>query len=48
MVRNVMREFDVQLKEQDWAQKWCVDVHNIDSSKNIKGRCALEKSEGHT
>ena len=43
-----MREFDVPLKEHDWAQKCCVDVKNIDSSKNLNGRCPLEISEGHT
>ena len=45
MVRNVMRGFDVPLKEHNWAQKWCVDVHNIASSKNLNGRFLLEMIE---
>ena len=48
MVRNVIMEFDVPLKEHDCSQKLCVDVHNIDSSKNIDVRFPLEISEGHT
>ena len=48
MVRNVITEFDVPLKEHDWGQKWCVDVQNIAYSKNLNGRCLLEISEGHT
>ena len=48
MVRNVMRAFDVSLTEKNWAQEWCVDLHNIYSSKNISGRCTLEISEGNT
>ena len=43
-----MRAFDVPLKEQNWAQKWCVDVHNISSSKKLNGRGPLEIIEGHT
>ena len=48
MVRNIMTPFDVPLKEHDWEQKWCVDVKNIASSKNLNGRCLLEISEVHT
>ena len=48
MVRNITREFDVPLKEHDWAQKWCDDVQNIASSKKINSRCLLESNEGHT
>ena len=48
MVRNVMREFDVPLKEHNWAHKWCVDVHNIASSKNFNGSFPPAISEGHT
>ena len=48
MVRNVIRAFDIPLKKHDWSQKQCVDVHNIDYSKNINGRCLLEMSEGNT
>ena len=47
MVTNVMRAFDVPLKEHVRAHKCCVDVHNIASSKNINGGCPLEISEGH-
>ena len=43
-----MKEFDVPLKKYYWTQKWCVDVKNIDSYKNINGRCTLQISEGHT
>ena len=48
MVRNVMRLFDVPLEDHDWVEKWCVDMHNIASSKNLSGRCPLEISKGHT
>ena len=48
MVRNVIRKFDVSLKEHDWVQKWCVDVHNIASSKKLDSRSHLEASEGFT
>ena len=48
MVRNVMREFDVPLKEHYWAQKLSVDVQNIASSKKLNVRCPLEISEGNT
>ena len=48
MVRNVIMDFDIPLKGHDWVQKWCVDVRNINSSKNINGRCPLESSERHT
>ena len=47
MVRNVMRVFDVSLEDHDWVQKWCVDMHNIDSSINLSGRCLLEISKVH-
>ena len=43
-----MRAFDFPLKEHDWAQKWCADVHNIDSSEKINGSCSLKICEGHT
>ena len=48
MVINIMREFDIPLKERDWSQKWCVDVQNIASFKKLNGRFPLEISEGHT
>ena len=47
-VRNVKNAFGVPLKEYNWAQKWCVDVHNIDSSKNLNGGFPLEMSERDT
>ena len=47
MVKSFMRAFDVPLKEHDWSQKWCVDVKNIASYKNLNGKCPLEISEGH-
>ena len=40
--------FDVPLKEQHWAHKWRVDVHNVDYSKNLNVKFTLEISEGHT
>ena len=43
-----MREFTVPLKEHNWSQKWCVDVHNIASPKKLNGMCPLEISEVHT
>ena len=48
MVRNVMRKFKVPLKEHDWAQKWCVDVHNIASSRKLDWRSPLDVSTGYT
>ena len=48
MVINLMREFEVSLKEHYWSQKCCVDVHNISSSKNINRRFPLEINEEHT
>ena len=45
---NVMREFDVSLKDKYWEQKYCVDVNNIAYSKNLNERCPLEINEGHT
>ena len=48
MVRNVLREFDVPFKEHDCDHKWCVDLHNIASSKKVNGSCSLQTSEGNT
>ena len=48
MVRNVMRKFDVPLKEHDWEKKLCVGVNNIASSKKFNGRLPLEISKEHT
>ena len=48
MLRYVTRELDVPLKEHNWAQKCCVDVHNIVSSKNLNGMFPLEIIEGTT
>eukprot|EP00957_Ditylum_brightwellii_P110713 8443543-Ditylum_brightwellii.AAC.1 len=42
MVRNVMREFKLPIQENDWAQKWCADVHNIASSRKLHWRSPLE------
>ena len=48
MVSIPMINFDVPLKEHGWSHEWCVDKHNVDSSKKLNGRCSLEISEGHT
>ena len=37
-----MRDFEVPLKEHYWSQKYCVDVHNIASSKNSNGGFPLK------
>ena len=42
-----MRWFGVPLAEHYWVNKWCVDVHNIDSHKYFSGKFPLEIIEGH-
>ncbi len=48
MAKNVMRKFNVPLKEHDWVQKWCVDVHNIASSRKLDWKSLLDCAVGHT
>eukprot|EP00957_Ditylum_brightwellii_P159480 12139903-Ditylum_brightwellii.AAC.1 len=48
MVKNVMRKFNVLLKEHDWVQKWCVDVHNTASSRKLDWKSSLDVAVGHT
>jgi hypothetical protein len=48
MVKKVMRAFQVPLSEHDWAQKWCVDVHNISASRKLAWKSPMAVSEGHT
>ena len=48
MARKIIKKFKVPLKENYWAQKWCVDVHNISSSKKLDRTIPLEVSEGFT
>eukprot|EP00957_Ditylum_brightwellii_P019115 1439706-Ditylum_brightwellii.AAC.1 len=48
MVKNVMRRFNVPLKGHDWVQKWCVDVHNIASSRKMDWKSPLDVAVEHT
>ena len=36
------------MKDRDWLKTWCVDVHNIASSKKLYWIIPLEVSEGFT
>eukprot|EP00957_Ditylum_brightwellii_P164406 12516542-Ditylum_brightwellii.AAC.1 len=47
MVKNAMRKFNMPLKEHDWIQKWCVDVHNIASSGKLDWKSPLDFAVGH-
>eukprot|EP00957_Ditylum_brightwellii_P119699 9132919-Ditylum_brightwellii.AAC.1 len=48
MVKNVMRKLNEPLKEHDLVQKWCVDVHNIASSRKFDWKSQLDFAVGHT
>ena len=48
MVRNSTSKFKVPLKENDWVQNFCVDVHNLALSKILEWISPLEVSEGFT
>eukprot|EP00957_Ditylum_brightwellii_P027205 2056479-Ditylum_brightwellii.AAC.1 len=43
-----MRKFKVPLKEHDWVQKWCLDVHNIASSRKLDWKFPLDVPVRHT
>eukprot|EP00957_Ditylum_brightwellii_P042386 3209252-Ditylum_brightwellii.AAC.1 len=42
MVKNVMKKLNVPLKEHDWVQKWCMDVHNKASSRKLDWKSPLD------
>eukprot|EP00957_Ditylum_brightwellii_P177385 13511745-Ditylum_brightwellii.AAC.1 len=48
MVKKVMQTFHVPLSEHDWAQKWCIDVHNTAASRKLAWKSPLEVSTGNT
>ena len=48
MVSNIMRKFNIPLQEHDSYQKWCVDVHNIASVRDLYWRIPLKFSEVFT
>eukprot|EP00957_Ditylum_brightwellii_P187308 14265303-Ditylum_brightwellii.AAC.2 len=48
MVKNVKRKFNVPLKEHNWVQKWCADVHNITLSRNLDWKSPMDVAVGHT
>eukprot|EP00957_Ditylum_brightwellii_P042434 3213100-Ditylum_brightwellii.AAC.1 len=47
MVKKVMWEFHVPLSEHNWAQKWCIDVHNTAASRKLAWKSPLAVSMGN-
>ena len=48
MVKNVMRQFKAPLSKHDWAQKWCVDVHNVTANRNNNWETPMAISTSET
>eukprot|EP00957_Ditylum_brightwellii_P035246 2673016-Ditylum_brightwellii.AAC.1 len=42
-----MHSFHVPLFEHDWAQKWCIDVHNTSASRKLAWKSLLAVSTGN-